>query len=284
MSNELISDQGKLIRAELDIQITTAKAYPRDVNSFISNATQLATQDEETAESCFYCLPSRSGEPGNSKQIEGASIRLAEIAAVCWGNIHAAYRIIENDGKFITAEGVAWDLERNVKIVCQVKRSIEYKNGSKYNQNLQMVTGNAAGAIAFRNAVFKVVPKALIDRVSENAKKYAIGDKKDLTNRVKSIFDKFSQWNINHAQILDFFKRSSIDDFTREDLEKLIGIGTSIKEGYIKPEEAFTSKEEKSTENKISIIDELKNEQIRQQKTGLYRLTPNDPEFNPEIS
>ncbi len=133
MSSELISDQGKLIRAELDIQITTAKAYPRDINNFITFATQLATQDEETAESCFYCLPPKRDQDGKMTQIQGASIRLAEIASVCWGNIHAATRIVENDGIHITAEGVAWDLETNVRITMQNKVGIQFKD-SKGNK------------------------------------------------------------------------------------------------------------------------------------------------------
>ena len=61
MNQELISDQGKLVRAELDMQITTAKAYPRNPNDFIQLATQLATQDLETAQSCFYCLTRKVG-------------------------------------------------------------------------------------------------------------------------------------------------------------------------------------------------------------------------------
>ncbi len=180
MSQELISDQGKLVRAELDMQITTAKAYPRNPDDFIQFATQLATQDEETAQSCFYCL-TRKSKDGKVTEIKGASIRLAEIAAASWGNLHAASRIVENDGKAITAEGVAWDLERNVRISSQVKRSIVTTNsGATYSHDMQILTGNAASSIALRNAIFKVIPKALIDRVYEKALQFAVGDQKTL--------------------------------------------------------------------------------------------------------
>ena len=109
---------------------------------------------------------------------------------------------------------------------------------------MQTLTGNAASAIALRNAIFKVIPKALVDRVYEKAKHYAVGEQKDLSVRRKIIFEKFGQWNIEPKQILKFFQRNSIDEFTQADLEKLIGMGTSIKEGHIAAEEAFLLKEE----------------------------------------
>ena len=121
MSQELIiKDTGVIARAELDVQISTAKAYPRDSRGSIEYAIELATMDEETAQSCFYVLP-RKEKDGTKKEIKGASIRLAEIVANAWGNIHAATRIVENDGRHITAEGVAWDLQRTSRLQCKTK-------------------------------------------------------------------------------------------------------------------------------------------------------------------
>ncbi len=135
MSNELlVSDNGVIARAELDTQIATAKSYPRSPQRSMSYAVDLATMDEATAQSCFYCLP-RKDKDGTRKEIRGGSIRLAEIVANAWGNIHAATRIVENDGRHITAEGVAWDLANNVKITMQNKVSIRFgeKDGKKKN-------------------------------------------------------------------------------------------------------------------------------------------------------
>ena len=52
-------------RASIDIQIATAKQYPRSVDKALKEALTLATLDEETAASMFYVLP-RAG-----KRIEG---------------------------------------------------------------------------------------------------------------------------------------------------------------------------------------------------------------------
>ncbi len=81
-------------RAEIDMQVSTAKKYPRpDPSAIKKKMESFATMDEETAESCFYSLP-RDG-----KTIQGPSVRLAEIAVACYGNLRAASRVIANDGR-----------------------------------------------------------------------------------------------------------------------------------------------------------------------------------------
>jgi len=250
MTQELIiKDMGVLARAELDTQISTAKAYPRrSPHAIVEQAIELATMDEATAQSCFYCLP-RKDKEGNKKEIRGGSIRLAEIVANAWGNIHAATRIIENDGRHITAEGVAWDLESNVKITMQNKVSIRFgekdgKGGYTANADMQTVLSNAASAKALRNAIFKVVPKALVDRVLEKAMTFAVGDQKTVNSKVQDIFDKLVKMGLDKQNILDYYEHKTIGEFTADDMRSLIGVGTAIKEGYLKIEDVFESEKD----------------------------------------
>ncbi len=244
MSTELlVKDSGVIARAELDTQITTAKAYPREAQRAINYAIQLVTMDEATAQSCFYCLP-RKEKDGTKKEIRGGSIRLAEIVANAWGNLHAATRIIENDGRHITAEGVAWDLETNVKITMQNKVSIRFgekegKGGYTANADMQTVLSNAASAKALRNAIFKVVPKALVDRVLEKAMEFAIGDQKTIHSKVTEVLDKLVKMGIDREKILSYYGRKSLAEITPADFTSLIGVGTAIKEGHVKIEEVF---------------------------------------------
>lgn len=244
--SELIlnNNVGIIAKAELDTQIATAKAYPRkNPQLIVDEAIGLATMDEATAQSCFYCLP-RKEKDGSKKEIRGGSIRLAEIVANAWGNIHAATRIIENDGRNITAEGVAWDLQSNVKIAMQNKVSIWFgekdgKGGYRANADMQTMLSNAASAKALRNAIFKVVPKALVDRVLERAMSFAVGDQKTVKSKAATVIDKLVKMGIDQQKILDYYGRSSAGDITTEDLQSLIGVGTAIKEGHIKIEEVF---------------------------------------------
>lgn len=270
MSELIIQNTGVLARAELDVQISTAKAYPRDVKRSLEYAEQLATMDEETAQSCFYVLPRKDKETGKNKEIKGGSIRLAEIIANAWGNLHAGTRIIENDGRHITAEGVAWDLETNVKIAMQNKVSIRFgeKNGQggyTASADMQTVLSNAASAKALRNSIFKVVPKALVDRILEKAMTFSIGDQKTLASKVSEVVEKLTKMGIDKQAMLDYYTCKSVNDITPEILRSLIGLGTAIKEGHIKIDEVFKAEDHQL--NAISATDKI-NSLIANRKTG----------------
>lgn len=247
MTQELIvKDTGVIARAELDMQITTAKAYPRTPKQCVDYAIELATMDEATAQSCFYTLP-RKDKDGNKKEIRGGSIRLAEIMANSWGNLHAGTRIIENDGQHITAEGIAWDLQSNVRISMQNKVSIRFgKGNSQYtaNSDMQTVLSNAASAKALRNAIFKVIPLALVNQVLERAMNFSIGDSRSMNSKVSDLIDKLVKMGIEKQAILDYYGRKTLADITSEDFKSLIGVGTAIKDGFIKVEDLFKAEDD----------------------------------------
>jgi hypothetical protein len=226
----------QIIRAETDTQITTAKRYPRDFSLSKRKMLSLATLDEETASGCFYKL-NRQG-----KTIEGPSVRMAEIAISCFGNIKAGARVIANDGKTITAQGFCHDLENNVAVSVEVKRRITDKAGKTYSEDMQVVTGNAACAIAFRNAAYKVVPMALIKPVYEAAKKCAVGDLKTLADRRTAALKYFSSLGVNEKKVLGYLGKSAVDGIDLGDVENLIGLSTAIKEGSTTVDEAFNEK------------------------------------------
>lgn len=256
MLGELVKKQeGSLGELDMQLTISTAKTYPRKISDFIKLCMELATQDKETAQACYYCLPATDKRPVT----EGPSVRLAEIVAYAWGNIQTAKRILKNDGSFITAQGIAWDLERNQGAKVDVQRSIINSYGKRYFYELQANTANAAASIAFRNAVFTVIPKVFIDPIWKQAKKIAVGSKKDMGRNIKKIIDRFSQWNIEPKQILTFFKKNSVEELTQVDLQRLMGIGTSIKEDHVLAEEAFVIKEEEITTEIINDVECMKN-------------------------
>lgn len=66
--------------AEADIQIATAKRYPRDLEAALNKISTYAAIDRETAEDCFYVLR-RKDANGNDSVIEGLSVRMTEIIA-----------------------------------------------------------------------------------------------------------------------------------------------------------------------------------------------------------
>ena len=227
-----------LNRSEIDIQISTAKQYPRDVSDSLNRIVQLGTVNAATAEECFYSL--RRNGSSETKAIEGPSVRLAEIVAASWGNLRVASQIIGNDGKFITARGVCHDLETNVAVACEVRRRITDKYGKTYNEDMQVVTGNAAGAIAFRNAVFKVVPKAVISEAINDIKAKLIESVSvNLDDAKEKMFKYFAKLGVTKEMIYNYFEVKDDSEITEDIVAELRTTVTSIKEGQATVEELF---------------------------------------------
>jgi hypothetical protein len=227
-----------LVRSEIDIQITTAKRFPRSIEAFRQQALSMATLDAATAASCFYKLK-RKGKDGETVYIEGPSVRLAEIVASAWHNLRFGARIIAEDNRFVTAQGMAFDLENNVCNVIEVARRITDKNGRRYSDDMVGVTKNAACAIALRNAIFKTVPFTYAKQVYEQAKKTAVGDVKTLGERRQQMVEAFGKISVTTEQILDYCEKKAMADIGLADIEDLLGVFSAIKDGDTSVEEVF---------------------------------------------
>ncbi len=226
----------QLNRSEIDMQITTAKRYPRSIHDFIAESRDMACLDEETAGECIYALVR-----GN-KTIQGPSARFAEIIASAWGNCRAAARVVGEDDKFVTSQGMFFDVQRNVAISYEVRRRITDRFGKKYGDDMVGVTANAACSIALRNAVLKGIPKAYWKRIYEDAKRTAIGDAKSLTTKVQAMLDYFGKMGISPERVLEVIEKPAIEDVGADDLLTLKGIATAIKDGDSSLDEAFPPK------------------------------------------
>lgn len=220
-------------KAQIDVQIATAHAYPRDIQAAINQIKTIATCDVETAEECFYFLR-RDG-----KVLEGPSVRMAEIVASAWGNLRTATRIVANDGKTITAQGMCHDLESNNAVIVEVKRRITNKEGRTFSDDMQIVTGNAAGAIALRNAVFKVVPKAVVKKVLDEIKAVAVGKAMDMEQRRQNSIANFAKIGVTEDMICTYFDVRKVEELDNEMLFQLKGTWQAIKEGRTTVNEVF---------------------------------------------
>jgi len=160
-------------RAAIDSQIATAKMYPRDLMRVKDNCIAIVSMDKETAISCRYA------KPQGGRQITGESVHLARIVAQQYGNIRVQQRIREVGQREIVAEAVAHDLETNIAVSVEARRSIVDRNGKRYPDHMINTTAMAALAIAERNAILKVIPKGLVTAIYEAAFKTANGDLSD---------------------------------------------------------------------------------------------------------
>ena len=224
-----------LARAEIDQQIATARALPRQLKRVANNILSLATLDEETAEECIYALP-RGGKP-----IRGPSVRLAEIISSQYGNCRVGARVVHVDRfeKFVEAEGVFHDLESNAATTARVRRRIVDSKGRLYNDDMIVVTGNAACAIAKRNAILGAVPKAIWRQTYQAVESVLAGDVKTLVERREAATKAFAAFGVTPDRIFVALGVAGMEEITLDHLATLTGMRSALKSGESTVEEMF---------------------------------------------
>ena len=216
-------------RANVDSQVATAKRYPRDIRRSIDNSVVMATMNQETAQSCSYALP-RGGKP-----ITGPSIHLAKIIVSNWGNMRTEAKVVQITDKQVISRGTCWDLETNVASAFEVRRSIIGKNGQRFSDDMITVTGNAANSIAYRNAVFAVIPKAITDRVYYAAQKFITGDLSDSDKLLKvrtGVMNNFkNNYGITEEEVVKMCGKQTVNQIGADEISMLMGTIQALKDG-----------------------------------------------------
>lgn len=230
--------QGTLVRIEIDSAIATARQYPRSVKRAIDNILSLATLDEQTATECIYALP-RAGKP-----IRGPSIRLADIISSQWGNCRDRAQVVQIDraNKVIVAEGAYHDLETNRGTSATVQRRISNKDGKLFNDDMIVVTGNAACSIARRNAILAGVPRGVWRKAVEACEQIIRGDAQTLVERRDKAIAALAHFGLAAEQVFAVMEVRGIEDIDLDDLATLRVIYTALKNGEQTVEELLRAK------------------------------------------
>lgn len=229
-------------RAQVDMQIATAKRYPRNVQRVKSGILSIATLDAETAASCFYALP-RAG-----KTIIGASIRLAEIGLSQWGNCKVGTRIIrvvaDGPNPHVVVQAVCHDLETNVAVSIEKSGVItgKRKNGGNPDPDDINLATNRCTSFAIRDAILKVVPLAVIKGPMDQCIAITKGDAATLGTRRAQCVEALGKMGVTEKMILASFGYKSSEEISLDDLADMRGRYSAIKNDEISIEEAFAPK------------------------------------------
>lgn len=258
----------------VDIQVKTAKTYPRDIKKFRKNAMSMATVNEGVAASCFYMLPQAGG------MIPGPSVRLAEIVASTWGNLRINSRITKEEARFVYAESVAWDLETNVAICVETRRRITNKYGQRYNEDLIGKTALATIATSFRNSIFKVVPMSYTNEIYEEARRVAAGDVQTLAVKRTEMVNYFIKFGVTKERILYAVGKDKLEDVDLKALADLKGIATAIRDNDVQIDNAFP---EIPKEGEPGNADKNKTGQLADELSGNATETPDKAEPDPDF-
>jgi hypothetical protein len=230
-----------ITKSEVGMQLDAAHRWPRSIARFREDAATLATMTKETAQSCIYTLPVRKG---GDKPITGPSVRLAEMCATSWGNLHTGARVIDIGHRDVTAQALAWDLEKNLRLSIEVKRGIVTGDGRRYGDDMIRVTSMAAISIALRNAIFRIIPRALVNEVYGKAERVATGveDGTFEAERQAIVAVFVERWHVPLERVCARLGVAKFQDIDQEALATLIGIGQAIKARESSIEECFPVK------------------------------------------
>lgn len=264
MANDLISSDGEVLpetehggrmidvaasvslaRAEIDMQVATARAYPRSVARVMKRITELATLDEETAQECCYALVRRKkgqrAQDEENKPIEGPSVRLAELAAQAWGNARIDARVISvnRQEKYVEAEGVFHDLETNMATRSVVRRRISTTAGFLFSDDMIVVTGNAACAIAKRNAILSGIPRGIYRPGYAAARGVIAGTIQTLGENRAKVYKAFAAYGVTPVQIHELLSVGGEADVGLDHIALLRATFASLKSGEVTVAEVF---------------------------------------------
>lgn len=226
------------ISAQISQQVATARAFPRRRDIDIAKTIEMrSTMDEETAAECVYTVP-RGG-----KDQTGPSIRFAEIVFQAWGNnrVFGYVTDVDRAAMVLTAQGIHLDLETNSAVGKSVQRGIATsgKGGKKprlFSEDMIVTTGNAAIAIAMREAILRGIPRAVWRRGYLAVMTVLQGDAKTLGARRSKALAAFKAQGVEPGQVFAELGIKDENDITIEMMPTLLGLFNALKAGDRKPE------------------------------------------------
>jgi len=247
---EQSSDAMARAEAEVKSRMIMALKFPRNESESLSKVLKSCDRPE-FAEKAFYVIPRGNGT------ITGLSVNLAREFARYWRHIDYGFSVLVDNDDSVILEGYAWDMETNTRIREQVSLKKLIKRGGKMiipnNQELMELI-NANGAKASRNCLLKLFPRDMLDLAFETAKKSV---KKDVSKesldvtRAKAL-KQFSEYAISAESLADYIGIPS-DQWGEEEIVKLRGIFSALKDGQIKAADIKNPPKEREESEPVEI-------------------------------
>lgn len=223
---------------EVQAAFVMARQFPRD---FIAAETKIVKECQRFGMAKKGLYKYKKG-----KEVEGLTIRAAEMLASNWGNLQYGWREVSRRRGQSDVEAFCWDLETNVKSLRQftVEHSLKADNKIKYLTDprdiYEWIANNAQRRT--RACILERIPGDIQERAMEIIKKTLVaGLPKDrsLLEQVKAAVMGFeSSFQVKQAH-LEKYLDHGIDLTTAAELADLIGIFNALKEGHAKREDYF---------------------------------------------
>lgn len=248
--NELMGrNQGQIAQyqeskelSEIKGKMFLARQFPRDPEWSLQSAMKECKR-KELAEAAQYEFPK-----GDSV-VKGPSIRLVEVLARHWGNITSGVDEIESKDGETTIKSYAWDLETNVSDSKTFTVKHERSVGRGDNRRIKKLTDERdiyemvanKGARRKRACLLSVLPGWYVDAAvtaCEETLRKSLTEGKSMKEVISSIVSAFSEFDISPAQIEDKLGKP-VESLSKNDVVKLRHLYSAIKDGFVKPGDAF---------------------------------------------
>lgn len=222
--------------AEAQGKLVIAKRFPRDEFQAYEKLMKACSR-MSLAEKAIYSYP-RSGNT-----ISGPSIRLAEEAARCWGNVDFGIKELSQKKGESEMMAYCWDMETNVMSSQQfvVSHVRDTKNGEqKLNTQRDIYENNAnmAGR-RLRARILAILPPDLIEAAVQVCRKTLAGNSQEpLEDRIKKMVTTFEKISVRR-EMLEKRMGHDISKMTKDELVEHISIYNSIRDGNSKPSDWF---------------------------------------------
>lgn len=266
-NNVIQSSEMTKTMAEVQSRVIMAKQFPRDI-TLAENRIRRNCERQSLAKVAEYQYP-RGGT-----KVSGASIKLLEVVAQCYGNVQFGWdTVIRDEEKHIShCKAFAWDLENNIytEIKFDVPHTREKKTGNEILTNPRDIYELEANQASrrVRKCLENVVPRDLVEQALEwcdETLNSSVDVQGTLDKMIKYLNDTYK---IKLSQIEKYFgmSRQGFNKNTMIDLSKLYN---SIKNGMVDINDIFPPEETNVKEQ--TIVVEPKKEEKKVEK-----LNPNN--------
>jgi hypothetical protein len=228
------TDQARAV-AEVQAALAIAKSAPRDPAAAVDRLLNACTRPT-LAEVAVY----QYARGGND--ITGPSIRLAEAAAQCWGNLQYGIREVEQRDGASLVQAYAWDVESNTRreVIFSVPHTRHAKSGAYAltdPRDIYEAVANA-GARRLRACILGIIPGDVIDAAVRQCE-VTLRTKSDTgEDAIARMVDAFAAFDVTRAQIEARIQRR-LDAITPAQIAGLKKIYVSLRDGMSAPGDWF---------------------------------------------
>lgn len=234
-SNALVETGSAREIAEVQSAMVIAKRFPRDPIVAMDKILQACTRPT-LAEGALYSY-SRGGS-----DVTGPSIRLAEVAAQCWGNVQFGIRELEQRNGESTVEAFAWDVETNTRQtkIFQVRHERHTRRGVQKlsdPRDVYELTANQ-GARRLRACILGIIPGDVIEAAVQQCEETLRASVDTSQEKIHRLVDAFEKLGVSRAQIAKRIQ-CRLEAIRPAQVVQLRKIYQSIKDGMSSPRDWF---------------------------------------------